>query len=126
MNMPTGPVPAAANPLALMNQVVTSPAKVAEIPGKVAAGVKAAEPIPGSMPVKVQPPVVTTTKIVLAADALFAINKSGIRDLSKAGMATLEAIVARISAANSTCPQGGRPRGFSMLRGRSGNCCYDL
>jgi outer membrane protein OmpA-like peptidoglycan-associated protein len=47
---------------------------------------------------KVPLPAVTTTKAVLAADALFKINTSGLKDLSKEGTAKLDEIADKIKA----------------------------
>ncbi len=70
---------------------MTPPGTPAATPSKPAESVKTApEAAPASA--------VTTTKAVLAADTLFKINKSGIRDLSKEGMAKLAEIADKIKS----------------------------
>jgi outer membrane protein OmpA-like peptidoglycan-associated protein len=97
MAPPGAPAAVPLNPAEPMKKAPESSAQGAQAPGKVAAATKAHEAAQAAAP-KAQAPAVTTTKAVLAADTLFKINKSGIHDLSKEGMAKLIEIADKIKA----------------------------
>ncbi|MGQ9685885.1 MAG: OmpA family protein, partial [Thiobacillaceae bacterium] len=100
--VPAAPAATAVAPAATPAAKMVEPAKPVEAaPPSVAAKPVEVPKVEASRPaatVTAPVPVAPTSKMVLAGDALFKLNKSGIRDLSKEGKQRLDEVADRIKA----------------------------